>query len=80
MPFTAPVATSTASVAYAAARAALSRDTDAQRGDGAFEKSITALRLLNAAGYGEGNPKRILSLMTNPAGAFLDALVAAPAK
>jgi radical SAM/Cys-rich protein len=47
------------------------RSTDAQRGDGAFEKSIAALRLLNAAGYGKGNPDRILSLMTNPAGAFL---------
>jgi radical SAM/Cys-rich protein len=49
------------------------RNTDAQRGDGAFEKSIAALRLLNAAGYGEGNPRRMLSLMTNPAGAFLAA-------
>jgi radical SAM/Cys-rich protein len=49
------------------------RNTDAQRGDGAFEKSIAALRLLNAAGYGQGNPRRILSLMTNPAGAFLAA-------
>lgn len=49
------------------------RNTDAQRGDGAFEKSIAALRLLNAAGYGQGDPRRILSLMTNPAGAFLAA-------
>jgi radical SAM/Cys-rich protein len=49
------------------------RNTDAQRGDGAFEKSIAALRLLNAAGYGHGDPRRILSLMTNPAGAFLAA-------
>jgi radical SAM/Cys-rich protein len=49
------------------------RNTDAQRGDGAFEKSIAALRLLNSAGYGQGNPRRILSLMTNPAGAFLAA-------
>ena len=49
------------------------RNTDAQRGDGAFEKSIAALRLLNAAGYGKGDPKRTLSLMTNPAGAFLAA-------
>ncbi|HVG22908.1 MAG TPA: arsenosugar biosynthesis radical SAM (seleno)protein ArsS [Thermoanaerobaculia bacterium] len=47
------------------------RNTDAQRGDGAFEKSIEALRLLNAAGYGKGDPRRRLSLMTNPAGAFL---------
>ena len=49
------------------------RNTDAQRGDGAFEKSIAALRLLNAAGYGKGDPRRTLSLMTNPAGAFLSA-------
>jgi len=49
------------------------RNTDAQRGDGAFEKSIAALRLLNHAGYGQGDPNRILSLMTNPAGAFLAA-------
>ena len=49
------------------------RNTDAQRGDGAFEKSIEALRLLNSVGYGQGNPRRVLSLMTNPAGAFLAA-------
>ena len=49
------------------------RNTDAQRGDGAFEKSIAALRLLNAAGYGQSDPRRVLSLMTNPAGAFLAA-------
>ena len=49
------------------------RNTDAQRGDGAFEKSIAALRLLNTVGYGQGDPRRILSLMTNPAGAFLAA-------
>ena len=49
------------------------RNTDAQRGDGAFEKSIAALKLLNEAGYGKGDPRRTLSLMTNPAGAFLAA-------
>ena len=49
------------------------RNTDAQRGDGAFDKSIEALRLLNAAGYGMGDPKRRLTLMSNPAGAFLAA-------
>jgi radical SAM/Cys-rich protein len=47
------------------------RNTDAQRGDGAFEKSIEALRLLNEKGYGKGDPRRRLSLMMNPAGAFL---------
>ena len=47
--------------------------TDAQRGDGAFEKSIEALRLLNAAGYGQGDPRRRLTLVSNPAGAWLAA-------
>jgi len=49
------------------------RSTDAQRGDGAFAKSIAALRLLNAAGYGQGDPRRVLTLVSNPAGAFLAA-------
>jgi radical SAM/Cys-rich protein len=47
------------------------RNTDLQRGDGTFEKSIEALKRLNAAGYGKGDPKRRLTLMSNPAGAFL---------
>lgn len=47
------------------------RNTDTQRGDGTFEKSIEALRRLNAAGYGQGNPTRRLTLMSNPVGAFL---------
>ncbi|MBD2090805.1 arsenosugar biosynthesis radical SAM protein ArsS [Microcoleus sp. FACHB-1515] len=47
------------------------RNTDAQRGDGTFEQSIEALRRLNAAGYGQGNPQRQLTLMSNPVGAFL---------
>ncbi|MDX2215729.1 MAG: arsenosugar biosynthesis radical SAM protein ArsS [Oculatellaceae cyanobacterium bins.114] len=46
-------------------------NTDAQRGDGTFERSIEALRRLNAAGYGQGDPKRCLTLMSNPNGAFL---------
>ncbi len=46
-------------------------NTDAQRGDGTFDKSMQALRLLNAHGYGKADPKRILTLMHNPAGAFL---------
>ena len=49
------------------------RNTDAQRGDGAFQKSIEALKLLNDAGYGKGDPRRRLTLMSNPAGAFLSA-------
>ncbi|MEO1338966.1 MAG: arsenosugar biosynthesis radical SAM (seleno)protein ArsS, partial [Myxococcota bacterium] len=47
------------------------RNTDAQRGDGTFEKSIEALQRLNKAGYGKGDPNRRLTLMSNPAGAFL---------
>jgi radical SAM/Cys-rich protein len=47
------------------------RNTDLQRGEGAFEKSIEALARLNAAGYGKGDPRRRLTLMHNPAGAFL---------
>lgn len=45
--------------------------TDAQRGRGAYEKSIEALRLLNSVGYGTGNPDLTLTLVTNPVGAFL---------
>ena len=49
------------------------RNTDAQRGSGAFEQSITALKRLNAVGYGEGDPNRQLTLVSNPVGAFLSA-------
>jgi len=45
--------------------------TNAQRGDGTFEKSLAAIRRLNAVGYGQGDPGRRLTLMSNPAGAFL---------
>ncbi|MGI0488248.1 arsenosugar biosynthesis radical SAM (seleno)protein ArsS [Pantanalinema rosaneae CENA516] len=47
------------------------RNTDAQRGDGTFEKSIAALQRLNAVGYGQGDPDRQLTLVSNPVGAFL---------
>lgn len=47
------------------------RNTDAQRGDGTYEKSIAALRQLNQVGYGQGNPRLKLTLVSNPAGAFL---------
>jgi len=47
------------------------RNTDAQRGEGAFERSIEALRRLNAAGYGQGDARRRLTLVVNPVGAFL---------
>jgi radical SAM/Cys-rich protein len=53
------------------------RNTDSQRGDGTFEKSIEALRRLNAAGYGQGDSRRRLTVMANPVGAFLAAPQAA---
>lgn len=48
-------------------------NTDAQRGQGVFDRSIEAMRRLNAAGYGRGDPRRRLTLVSNPAGAFLGA-------
>ena len=47
------------------------RSTDAQRGEGSFEKSVTALRRLNLAGYGQCDPQRTLTVVVNPTGAFL---------
>jgi len=45
--------------------------TDRQRGDGVFEDSVKALKMLNAVGYGKENSGLILNLVYNPAGAFL---------
>ncbi|MGE0645288.1 MAG: arsenosugar biosynthesis radical SAM (seleno)protein ArsS [Nitrospira sp.] len=45
--------------------------TDTQRGDGIFEKSIHALRLLNRLGYGQPGSGLLLNLVYNPVGAFL---------
>ncbi|HSF54115.1 MAG TPA: arsenosugar biosynthesis radical SAM (seleno)protein ArsS [Algoriphagus sp.] len=45
--------------------------TDSQRGDGVFEKSIEALKLLNQAGYGKKDSDLVLNLVYNPSGAFL---------
>ncbi|WP_420315755.1 arsenosugar biosynthesis radical SAM (seleno)protein ArsS [Ekhidna sp.] len=45
--------------------------TDAQRGDGVFDKSIKALHMLNKVGYGKENTGLKLDLVYNPAGAFL---------
>ena len=47
------------------------RNTDLQRGAGTFERSIEALKRLNAVGYGRGHPRLRLTLVHNPAGAFL---------
>ena len=45
--------------------------TDAQRGEGVFDKSIKALRMLNEVGYGQEGSGLQLNLVFNPSGAFL---------
>ncbi len=50
--------------------------TDRQRGNGVFEDSIKALKMLNEAGYGMEGTGLILNLVYNPAGAFLPPLQA----
>jgi radical SAM/Cys-rich protein len=47
------------------------RRTDAQRGDGVFERSIRALKMLNTVGYGLEDSELQLNLVYNPSGAFL---------
>jgi radical SAM/Cys-rich protein len=47
--------------------------TDAQRGQGVWERSLAALRLLNDAGYGCEGTGLELDLASSPAGAFLPA-------
>lgn len=49
----------------------LEQQTDAQRGSGVFEKSIEAMRRLNAQGYGVEGSGLTLHLVYNPVGAFL---------
>ena len=44
---------------------------DKQRGDGVFDKSIAALRLLNTLGYGQPGTGLVLNLVYNPQGASL---------
>lgn len=48
----------------------LPTQTDAQRGTGVFEKSIMALKRLNAVGYA-ADERLTLNLVYNPTGAFL---------
>ena len=48
----------------------LGQQTDAQRGPGVFDKSVEALKRLNAVGYGRGLGLQ-LDLVYNPVGAFL---------
>jgi radical SAM/Cys-rich protein len=47
--------------------------TDNQRGEGVFEDSIEALKLLNEVGYGKKESGLLLDLVYNPSGAFLPA-------
>jgi radical SAM/Cys-rich protein len=47
-----------------------SENVNAQRGEGVFEGSISALQLLNSLGYGT-DPQLPLHLVYNPGGAFL---------
>ncbi|GFO56890.1 radical SAM/Cys-rich domain protein [Geomonas sp. Red276] len=47
--------------------------TDAQRGAGVWERSLAALKRLNALGYGVEGSGLELDLVSNPAGAFLPA-------
>ncbi|HET6267019.1 MAG TPA: arsenosugar biosynthesis radical SAM (seleno)protein ArsS [Acidobacteriota bacterium] len=49
------------------------RETDRQRGIGVFDRSVDALRKLNAVGYGQPDTGLILNLVHNPVGAFLPA-------
>ncbi|KAG2483233.1 hypothetical protein HYH03_017890 [Edaphochlamys debaryana] len=46
-------------------------NVDAQRGRGVFDRSIAALKALNAAGYGVPGSGLTLDLIYNPGGAFL---------
>jgi radical SAM/Cys-rich protein len=47
------------------------RETDRQRGNGVFQRSIDALKRLNELGYGRPGSGLILNIVTNPVGAFL---------
>jgi len=49
----------------------LGQQTDAQRGPGVFDKSIEAMKRLNAVGYGIEGGGLTLNLVYNPVGAFL---------
>jgi len=49
----------------------LEENTDAQRGEGVFVRSIEALRRLNAAGFGQPETGLILDLVFNPRGPSL---------
>jgi radical SAM/Cys-rich protein len=46
-------------------------ETDAQRGQGVFAKSIESMRRLNSLGYGKKDTGLLLNLVYNPVGAYL---------
>ena len=46
-------------------------NVNAQRGDGVFDRSISALQELNGLGFGQGDPNYPLNLVYNPGGAWL---------
>lgn len=54
--------------------------TDAQRGDGIFQKSMKALEMLNHMGYGSPGSGLVLDLVSNPVGAFMPSPQAATEK
>jgi radical SAM/Cys-rich protein len=54
----------------------LTGNVDRQRGAGAYERSVEALRRLNALGYGAEGSGLVLDLVYNPLGAFLPPLQA----
>jgi radical SAM/Cys-rich protein len=49
----------------------LEENVDHQRGTGTYEKSIRALTLLNAVGYGREGSGLLLNIVHNPGGAYL---------
>lgn len=49
----------------------LEENVDGQRGDGVYQKSIDALKQLNALGYGQSDDGLQLNLVYNPTGPFL---------
>lgn len=49
----------------------LQHETDAQRGQGVFAKSIRSMEMLNSIGYGVENTGLLLNLVFNPVGAYL---------
>ena len=49
----------------------LKDNVDRQRGDGTFDSSLKALRLLNSLGYGQAGSGLVLDLVFNPQGPYL---------